>query len=307
MRRSIVCAIVVVLLVAASLIVVPRAGGSATAPSPSSGGFVDSIRFFEQPNQAHALLDLKNGNMDMYTFPLRTAADIAAAHSDPDLRTDDVYGQEDNLFVNPVPVDQTLAPGVFNPFELRDVRNALNYLIDREYINDQLFGGYGTTHAALWNNASPEVARDPFFFRDLNRDARYNITRAHDLVFNALNASGATFNGTWSWQGNPIVVNFVIRIEDARTRIGDYVANQVERLGLTVNRMYKTGAIAFSIVYNGPPDTGAWMLYTEGWAPTQIQTWADSDPDFFYCGGEGSNVWTVYAPRRTSRPHAQIS
>src|SRR5207247_2817872 len=137
--------------------------------------------------------------------------------------------------------------------ELRDVRNALNYLIDRAYLRDQLYGGYGTSHAALWNDASPEVARDPFFFRDLNRDAGYNFTRAHDLVFNALEAAGATYDGTWKWQGNPIVVNFVIRIEDSRTQIGDYVADQLEQLGLSVNRRYLTGSAAFAIVYNGPP------------------------------------------------------
>src|SRR5439155_203225 len=37
--------------------------------------------------------------------------------------------------------------------------------------------------------------------------------------------------------------------------------------------------------------TGAWQLYTEGWAATALTAWSDSDPNFYFCGGEGSNIW----------------
>src|SRR5205807_988996 len=84
----------------------------------------------------------------------------------------------------------------------------------------QIFAGYGFAHTAMWNQAGPETARNPFFFHDLNRQYAYNYTRGRDMVFSALNASGAVYNGTWTWQGNPIVVNIVQRTEDPRSAVG---------------------------------------------------------------------------------------
>ena len=292
MRTSVVVVLTAWLLLASSSFVAVSGTRAATTPPRPMGGFVDSMLWSAQPSEAQALLDLQSGALDVYAYPLKTAGDILSAHQNPNLRTIDSFGTEDNLFVNPVPVNQSLAPGVFNPFAVPEIRQALNYLLDRDYINAQIFGGYGAGHSALWNPASPEAARDPFFFHDLNRQYGYNYSRAHDMVFAALNASGATYsNGNWSWQGHPIVVNIVQRVEDQRFQIGQYVASQIQTLGLQANLIPKSGGGAFQIVYNGPPDTGAWMLYTEGWAYTGLVRWPDEDLDFFYNGGEGSTIW----------------
>ena len=296
MRRRFTCAVLVIVFLLSIPILTHDGGVAAKEPPAPPGGFVDTIRFTMQPNQAQALLDLKSGSMDLYTFPLRTVTDIEAAHGDSALRTADTFGNEDNLFVNPVPVDQNQAPGVFNPFSIREVRAGLNHLIDRDYLNTLLFGGYGLPHAVTWNDASPEVVRDPFFFRDENAGANYDFDQANATISNALIAAGATYDGTWRWQGNPIVVPIVIRVEDARRQLGDYVASQVERVGFTVNRRYMTAGQAFGTVYSGPPDTGAWMLYTEGWFPLPLQRWPDADLDFYFCGGEGSAIWSFYSP-----------
>ena len=108
-----------------------------TSPRASAapiGGWADTLTWFEEPNQAQALLDLTGGTMDIYMFQLRTAADIAAAKNNPDLWTIDVGGSYNNLFLNPVPVNQTLAPGKGNPFSHREVREAMNYIIDRDFV-----------------------------------------------------------------------------------------------------------------------------------------------------------------------------
>src|SRR5207249_11844170 len=82
-----------------------------------------------QPSEAQALLDLQRGALDVYAYPLMTAGDILSAHQNPNLRTIDGFGTEDNLFVNPVPVNQSLASGVVNPFAVPEIRQALNYLL----------------------------------------------------------------------------------------------------------------------------------------------------------------------------------
>src|SRR3989442_8543653 len=269
---------------------------SGQPPTPM-GGIVDQVQWFTQRDASQALLQLDTNQMDIYAGSLITQAQVQAAHADPAIRTTDSYGWDTDLFVNPVPVNQSLAPGVFNPFAIREIRQAMNYLIDRNYINEEIFGGYGHPHATIWTNVSPEVTRDPFFFRDLNRENEPNYTRAHAMVSDGLNASGATYNVTaWFWHGNPITINVIERVEDRRHLIGQYVSTQLRALGLQVNEVVVNGASALGIVYSGPPDTGAWMLYTEASVSTNLPAWPDGDLAYWDCGGEGSPIWMLYVP-----------
>lgn len=263
------------------------------------GGMVDNVVWFEQPNQAQALIDLEAGTMDMYMFQLRTAADILSAKSNPNLWTIDTGGSLNNVFFNPVSVNQSLAPGKFNPFEFREVREAMNYIIDRDFISREISGGALFPHITLWHRNMPEYGRDAVFFSELERKYAFNPSLGKSIIFNRLaTVPNLVFtSGHWEYAGAPVVLNFVIRTEDIRRDIGNYIATQIENvLGFSVTRDYKTGGAAFAIVYNGPPDTGAWALYTEGWANTALVAWADTDPFFFYDGGEGSRIWTVYRP-----------
>lgn len=287
-----------VTIVAAVLILM---GGLALLAPPSvraqapRGAFVDSLLWFSQENQAQAMLDLKAGTMDMYLFQLRTAADIAAARQDPELRTVDVGGSYNNLFINPVPVNQTLAPGKVNPFEIQEARESLNYLIDRDFIQRELLGGSGYTHTTMWHRQSPEYGRDAVFMSQLESRYAYNPSLGRQILFDALGRAGYQFeSGLWRFGGNPVTLTVVIRTEDARREIGLYIADVLEDLGFLVDRQLRTGGGAFAIVYDGPPDTGAWHLYTEGWAATALSAWADSDPFFFYNGDFGSRIWLQY-------------
>jgi len=293
--RHAVAGAVLVVVVILAVGWIPSGSRAVVGRSPSSqGGLVDTIRFSEQANLEEAFLALKGGTMDIYTVPLGTPEAMQTAHTDPDLRVMDSRGSEFSLLANPVPVG---IPGVFNPFAIREVREALNYLVDRNLLNAIVLEGYGTTHATLWNNGTPEVSRDPFFFADVNKDATYDFDRANAMVSDALAAAGATHDGSvWTWQGNPILVSFAIRNEDVRLDIGNYVANQLERLGLTVVRVYMNAGAAFSTVYFGPPDTGTWMIYTERWGFPQWLGRSDPDLDYFHCGGDGIPIWSFYSP-----------
>src|SRR5439155_1719599 len=126
-------------------------------------------------------------------------------------------------------------------------------------INAQIFAGYGFAHTAMWNQAGPETARNPFFFHDLNRQYAYNYTRGRDMVFSALNASGAVYNGTWTWQGNPIVVNIVQRTEDQRFQVGQYVASQIQSLGLVATETFAYSDRISNVAYD--LDGGLWSPF----------------------------------------------
>ncbi len=260
---------------------------------------VDSILWIEEKDQDRALQELVDGGMDVYMLPLRSPSAIASAKANPNLWTIDGTGGLFDLFLNPVPVNQALAPGVGNPFSKREVREAMNYLIDRDFIANEIAGGGQLPQVTLEHRFTPEYARDPVFMSELEARYRFNPPLAAQMISDALNADpDYHFElGTQRWQfkGTDISLSFVIRSEDLRRDIGNYIADQLERIGLGVNRYYTGGSGVFPMVWEPPPDSGAWQLYTEGWAATGLSAWADGDPDFYSCGGEGHPIWTMYS------------
>ena len=76
MKHLLAVAMVAVMVLAGFIVAMPGARAQRV------GTEVDSATWFQQPNQAQALLDLgtvqNGGTMDVYMFPLRTAADIAS-------------------------------------------------------------------------------------------------------------------------------------------------------------------------------------------------------------------------------------
>lgn len=284
--------LVAVFLATAALILPVGAASALSASAVPNGGFVDSIVWSQQPSRTQALADLRAGNLDLYTGMFNSQADIAEIHSSRDLKAVDAFGSEFDLWLNPVPVSD---PSQFNPFALQDVRRALNFLIDRDHVNREFFDGSGVTHTAIFHSRSSEVARNPFFYEDIERAHQFDPSRAKEMISGAMTAAGASFDGTWRWQGNPIVVKFIQRVEDVRFQIAAYVAAQLESAGFTVDLVPMTAGPAFNLVYFGPPDTGEWMVYTEAFAAISAAPWRDDWLAFFHTTLSGESIWFSYS------------
>jgi hypothetical protein len=69
-----------------------------------------------------------------------------------------------------------------------------------------------------------------------------------------------------------VVLAFLIRSDGDGTRqpMGDYVANQLESVGFTVDRQYKTSSEAAPIWIGSIASEGLWNLYTAGWLPSGL-------------------------------------
>lgn len=292
MKRLLACLLVLGMLLGGLIVLNAQPSRAATT---RTGAWLDSMIWSVQNDPTAAMTQMDNNQSQIYMYYLKTAQQLTDAVKDPKIGLISVGGSTDPLFINPVPVNQTKAPGVFNPFEVREVREALNYLVDRSYIAREIFAGAAQTQTTLWYASTPEFGRDPVFMSQEVQKYAYNPDTARAMVFDGLGTSpGVSFvNGAWLFNGNPIVIQLVERVEDQRYAIGQYVAAQLRTLGFSVNEQPLTGPAAFAIVYNGPPDTGAWQVYTEGWANTALTAWADSDPDYYFCGGEGSAIWSV--------------
>ncbi len=102
------------------------------------GTFVDEIQFVQYLDENTALEEVRNGNLDIYYF--RVPSDRIESEKDREgIHVFESTGGSYSLLINPSVSES------FNPFSIKDVRFALNYLVDRKLVVNELIGGYGTT------------------------------------------------------------------------------------------------------------------------------------------------------------------
>jgi len=279
---------VLALLIAVSLLVLPP---SAYAQIPR-GPWVDTIVLFPMSDEDKVVSLIETGKMHIWLYNLRKLENIRAAVASPKVSLLKTYGGAYDIFVNPVKTKTG-----FNPFTIREVREALNYIIDREYIAKEILKGYAVSRWTVFRAVSPDYARNADFMKALELKYAYNFEKGKKMITEALTKAGAILkNGKWYYNGKPIVLKFFIRIEDYRKEIGDYVASQLEKVGFTVEKLYRPARDAVPIVYGSDPREGKWHLYTEGWAYTAISAYDDIDPDFFCTSPYSGAVFKVYKP-----------
>jgi len=235
------------------------AQNSAYRPPHQKPGPAAERVIFRAFNVDRAPLDLKAGQMDLYLFSLKTAA-AQELRAQRDVRLYQAPATALSLILNPAPAPQ----GQLNPFSIKEVREAVQLLVNREFIARDLFRG----------NALPMVThlspRDFDFLSiyDLDRGSgiRYDPERARAQITAAMQKAGAQLvGGKWQFGGQPVRLKFIARVEDERREIGDLIRSELEKAGFTVNMSYQTFAPAVLSVYSSDPKAFEWHLYTEGW------------------------------------------
>ena len=222
------------------------------------GTFLDEIRFVQYLDENTALEEVRNGNLDLYYY--RISSDrLKDADSRDGLQIFESTGGYFSILLNPTNA------GEFNPFSIREVRYALNFLVDRNLIVNELLGGYG----------SPMISNYGIFSADYlgiidvleSFQFRYNPNLANQIISEQLENAGAQkINNVWHYDDEPIVITFFIRSDDpARKAIGEILSSNLESIGLIVEKEFGDLNKAFVIVYGSDPAEQKWHLYTEGW------------------------------------------
>ena len=223
------------------------------------GSFVDEIRFIHYLDENVALEDVKAGNLDTYYFriPLEVASDIK---SNQNVKTYDRISQSFELLINPAPSRKDTS--TINPFEFREVRYAMNYLIDREFISNEIMKGYARPVIDPLGYDSPDYLNvidtvESFGFR-------YNPGLAEKMIAHALVAEGAVKqNGKWTFKGSPIIIKLFIRSDDQqRKSLGDLIASELEKIGFVVQKDYGDLNKANGIIFGSDPQDFQWHIYT---------------------------------------------
>ncbi len=304
--KRLVAVLVIIGLLAAGMLVLT--GSRASAATTRYGGWADQLIWTKQPDGSIATQQMDAGTMNMWTYYYSTQTQLSAAQTDSNLGLITVPGSIEDLLFNPVPFNQTAAATIFNPFSITEVRTAMNYLFDRSYMAREIYGGAAFPQTAVESSQTPDYARDPAFFAALEAQYTYNFQTAKAMVTQGLTGvSDVAFtNGQWTYKGTQINLNIVVRSEDQRRQIGDYATSQLTALGFHVTEIVTVAANAYNIVYYGDPTGGAWNVYTEGFGATALTAWADSDPYYYYCGGQDEAFmytagppWGIYRPPQT--------
>ena len=241
-----------------TLVIMLALASLCAAESFADGTFAESIRFVQYLDENTALEEVRNGNLDMYFY--RVAADRLENAADREgLRVFDSTGGSYSLLVNPAESERT------NPFSSRESRFALNYLVDRKLIVNELMGGYGSPIASYYGPSDPEYLTVIEELESFN--FRYNPALAKSIISEEMTRMGARMSeGLWMSGGEPVEVAIFIRSDDpVRKSIGEILASELEDMGFVVKRDYGDLNKAFVVVYGSDPADLKWNIYTEGW------------------------------------------
>lgn len=222
------------------------------------GTFVDKIQFIQYLDESTAIEEVKKKNLDIYYS--RIPAEMI---QDTDIQNLQVFyttGGSFSILVNP-------ASGMgFNPFSSQKARFALNYLIDRKLIVDELMSGYGVTMTSNYGPFDPDFL---LIVEELEKfHFRYNPELANAMITDSMIQQGAKkIDGKWYYGDMPVTITFFIRNDDpVRKSIGEVISSELEKIGFTVKKDFGDLNKAFVLVYGSDPAELKWSLYTEGYA-----------------------------------------
>ncbi len=232
------------------------------------GGWLDQIVMSVVASDS-AITQLQAGAIDIYANGL-SSKDLPAI-KEAGLSFSDSNGLYYDQLYNPaICTDEN----VLNPFSNRKIREATNYLYDRNYINQEVYAGGGLVKFFAIQTNGPDYADLADVARALESKYAYNPEKAKEIITAEMEAMGATLgaDGKWMFKDQPVTIIHLIRNDSDRTRIpiGDYVSSQLEQVGFTVDRQYKTGSEASPLWIQSEPADCLWGAYTAAWSSTAI-------------------------------------
>ncbi|WP_273333468.1 ABC transporter substrate-binding protein [Dictyoglomus turgidum] len=271
--------------------------------SVNPNGWLDQVAFIPEKDMAKAVEMMSKGDIDIYFNEINDPQLFRRVKEDPNLTYGTSFGLYYELTFNPV--GPTYKDGRLNPFSNKKIREAMNMVVDRQYIVDEIMGGLAEVKLLPLNKGFPEYERYKDTIANLEKLYKYDFNKGKQIITTEMKKMGAELKGNkWYYKGNPVVVKFIIRTEDRRKQIGDYVANQLEKLGFTVERMYKTSREASPLWVRGNPEDGQWDIYTGGWITTVLARDMADNFRFFYTPDSEmsySPLWRAYKPDKEFR------
>ena len=240
----------------------------AASTTTRRGGWLDEINFSVVDSDS-ALTQLQAGAIDIYGEGL-ASADLPAI-KEAGFQYKNANGLYYDIMYNPSVLTDTTK---LNPFSDRRIREATNWLYDRDYINQEVYAGGGLVKFFPFQTNGPDYAAMVETCRALEAKYAYNPEEAKEKITLAMTEMGASMgaDGKWMYNDAPVTIILLVRTDSDGTRkpIGDYVTAQLESVGFTVDEQYKTSSEASPLVWDSDPAEGQWHAYTSAWGSSII-------------------------------------
>ena len=224
----------------------------------SENTFFDSVKFIQYLDESTALEEVRNENLDIYYYRIPSDR-IENTEAREGLQIFDSTSGSYSILINPAESNE------YNPFSDKDIRFALNYLIDRKLIVNELMNGYGSPIISYYSPSNPEYLT---VIEQLESyDFKYNPTFAEKIISESLKDNGAIKNGkVWEMNSKPIEITIFIRSDDSiRKSMGEILSVELEQIGFIVKKEFGDLNKALTVVYGSNPAELKWSLYTEAW------------------------------------------
>jgi peptide/nickel transport system substrate-binding protein len=232
------------------------------------GGWLDEIDYSIVDAQS-VITQINAGAVDLFSYGL--ASDKLAEIKAANLCYTQSYGTYYSMLFNPAVFTDTK---VLNPFSNRKIREAMNWAIDRNYINQEIFAGGALPKYLPLTTQLVDYTGVIDVARGLEAKYAYNLDKAKEVVNAEMATMGATMgtDGKWQFSGKPVTLIFLIRNDGDGTRLpqGQYFAQQLEALGFTIDRQEKKSSELSPLWIGSNPKDGLWTLYTGGWGSSGL-------------------------------------
>jgi len=192
------------------------------------GPWVDEIRFESGFEEAILFDKMSKGEMHLYIKDWTDVDLLEQIKISPELEYATSFGLFYELTFNPVGPTFPKT-GKFNPFVNEKIREAMNMLVDRDYIVDELMKGLAKPKLLPIVSAFPDYGRLAETAVLLENKYKYDPDNAEEIIIEELEGMGAELvDGKWTYDGEVVTLKMLIRTEDQRKEIGDYVSDLLE-------------------------------------------------------------------------------
>jgi len=199
----------------------------------------------------------------------------------------------------------------FNPFAIREVRYAMNWLIDRQKIVDEIMLGMGTPMITGMTPGQPGTYKYNLVPAKLGMTNRGNEKKAIDDITAAMTAASnlpenkgrlVKSGQFWTFDGQPVSIKFMMRVDDPSGRLleGRYISDQIEKAGIKVERLEWDRSKCINTEGSTDPADYQWNIYTGGWGGGGMREYWDVlisqmySPYYTNMPGWGEPTWWNY-------------
>ncbi len=260
------------------------------------GGLVDEIVFATEGDVARIAGLIADGSFQLSAQGITDQTIYQRIRESAAVDYDLSFGSSIELTLNPVGPE--FGDGSLNPFHVPAIREALNWLVDRRHVAEEIFGGLARPRTLAIGTAVPDFARLAAEARAIELRYLPDRARALAVIETEMEALGAERRGgLWHHNGQPVILRVLIRSDDVRRQVGDYIANLMEDTGFRTERLYRGAEEASRIWIASDPAAGQWHIYTGAWVSILVRRDSSDDFDFYFTPrGRADPLWQAYEP-----------